>query len=69
MNWRTEEAKLLWAQGQHSMAIQLGRALLNKMRADTQGDAEQLTRLQSLLGKWLAWNRCFFRPLPMFTEK
>jgi hypothetical protein len=53
-----EEAKLLWAQGQHSMAIQLGRALLNKMKADAHGDAEQLTRLQSLLGKWLAWNRC-----------
>jgi len=55
--WRMEEAKLLWAQGQHGMAIRLGQALLERMLAASNSDAEQLTRLQSLLGKWLAWNR------------
>lgn len=55
--WRMEEAKLMWAQGQHGMAIRLGQVLLKRMLAAPNSDAEQLTRLQSLLGKWLAWNR------------
>ncbi|BDA48015.1 Serine-protein kinase ATM [Coccomyxa sp. Obi] len=57
VNWRMEEAKLLWAQEQHSMAIRLGQALLQKMKGASFEDTEELTRLQSLLGKWLAWNR------------
>ena len=52
-----EEAKLMWAQEQHSLAIRLGRALLQKIKGASFEDTEQLTRLQSLLGKWLAWNR------------
>lgn len=57
VSWRMEEAKLLWAQEQHSMAIRLGQALLQKMSRASAGNSEQLARLQSLLGKWLAWNR------------
>lgn len=57
VNFRMEEAKLLWAQEQHSMAIRLGQALLQKMKGASSDDTEQLVRLQSLLGKWLAWNR------------
>jgi len=59
VQWRTEEAKLLWAHGQNSMAIRLASALLRRLQADADADAQQLTRLQSLLGKWLACNRSF----------
>ncbi len=57
MLWRMEEAKLLWAQGQHSMAIRPIQALLARMAAAGQTDAEQLAQLRSMLGKWLALNR------------
>jgi hypothetical protein len=61
--WRMEEAKLLWAQGQSSMAIHLVQALLSRLQAAAAADAGHLLRLQSLLGKWLALNRCHSLPL------
>lgn len=39
------------------MAIRLGQALLQKLKGASFENSEQIARLQSLLGKWLAWNR------------
>ena len=52
---RTEEAKLLWAQGQRSLAMRLAWALLG---SPAPMGKLQRSRLQSLLGKWLSLNRC-----------
>lgn len=51
---RTEEAKLLWAQGQRSLAMRLASALLG---SPAPMGKLQRSRLQSLLGKWLSLNR------------
>ena len=54
MMCRTEEAKLLWAQGQRSLAMRLAWALLG---SPAPMGKLQRSRLQSLLGKWLSLNR------------
>lgn len=51
---RTEESRLLWAQGQRSLAMRLAWALLGSPEPM---DKLQQSRLQSLLGKWLSLNR------------
>ncbi len=62
---RTEEAKLLWAQGQQSMAMRVAWALLGSPGSSASAapmDQLQRSRLQSLLGKWLSLNRCVQSP-------
>ncbi|TVU22297.1 hypothetical protein EJB05_31982 [Eragrostis curvula] len=49
---RLEEAKLLRAQGQHDMAISLGKYLLQK-----HSDKKDLSDVYRLVGKWLAETR------------
>ena len=53
-----EEAKLLWAQGQQSMAMRVAWALLGSPGSPRPMEQLQRSRLQSLLGKWLSLNRC-----------
>ena len=55
---RMEEAKLLWAQGQQSMAMRVAWALLGSSGSAAPMEKLQRSRLQSLLGKWLSLNRC-----------
>ena len=58
---RMEEAKLLWAQGQQSMAMRVAWALLGSSgsaKSSVPVEGLQRSRLQSLLGKWLSLNRC-----------
>lgn len=50
--WQLEEAKLLRAQGQHEMAINLAKYISQKPQFNT--DASDVFRL---LGKWLAETR------------
>jgi hypothetical protein len=52
-----EEAKLLWAQGQQSMAVRVIRALLGSEKSSAPMDHLLRSRLQSLLGRWLSLNR------------
>jgi hypothetical protein len=52
-----EEAKLLWAQGQQSMAVRVARALLGCDKPPAPMDRLLRSRLQSLLGRWLSLNR------------
>lgn len=47
-----EEAKLLRAQGQHDMAISLGKYLLQK-----HSDKKDIADVYRLVGKWLAETR------------
>jgi ataxia telangiectasia mutated family protein len=47
-----EEAKLLRAQGQHDMAISLGKYILQK-----HSDKKNLSDVYRLVGKWLAETR------------
>lgn len=65
MRCRVEEAKLLWAQGQQSLAMRVAWALLGSPAGGSRGSSGspvpmeklQRSRLQSLLGKWLSLNR------------
>ena len=52
-----QEAKLLWAQGQQSMAMRVAWALLGSPGSAAPMDQLTRSRLQSLLGKWLSLNR------------
>ena len=54
-SWHVEEAKLLWAQQRHQVALRLVRALL---AAEVSWPAVQQAQLRSLTGKWLAHARC-----------
>ena len=47
-----EEAKLLRAQGQHDMAISLGKYILQK-----HSDKKDISDVYRLVGKWLAETR------------
>ncbi|KAK1320575.1 Serine/threonine-protein kinase ATM [Acorus calamus] len=49
---RLEEAKILWVQGQHDMAINLARYILQNYQLD-----EDASNVYRLVGKWLAENR------------
>lgn len=60
---RMEEAKLLWAQGQQSMAMRVAWALLGTSGSAVSMEKLQRSRLQSLLGKWLSLNRLLQHPL------
>ena len=59
---RMEEAKLLWAQGQQSMAMRVAWALLGTSGSAAPMEKLQRSRLQSLLGKWLSLNRLLQSP-------
>ena len=63
MMCRMEEAKLLWAQGQQSMAMRVAWALLGTSSSAVLMGKLQRSRLQSLLGKWLSLNRLLRSPL------
>ncbi len=54
-SWHVEEAKLLWAQQRHQVALRLVRALL---AAQVSWPTLQHAQLRSLTGKWLAHARC-----------
>ena len=54
-SWHVEEAKLLWAQQRHQVALRLVRALL---AAEVSWPTLQQAQLRSLTGKWLAHARC-----------
>ena len=54
-SWHVEEAKLLWAQQRHQVALRVVRALL---AAKVSWPTLQQAQLRSLTGKWLAHARC-----------
>lgn len=59
-DWRVEEAKLLWAQGQESAAVQLVNGLLQGLPPASKGadvDNAQRAHLLGLAAKWLAHSR------------
>lgn len=58
--WRLEEAKLLWAQGQTSLALRLLHAMIDRMPAAAGADSAQDAShagLLTLAGKWMAHTR------------
>ena len=59
-HWRLEEAKLLWAQGQSSLALQLLHAVIAALSARSASlDQDSMLHAQLLIlsGKWLAHTR------------
>eukprot|EP00898_Chlorokybus_atmophyticus_P004026 jgi/Chlat1/4624/Chrsp3S05582 len=52
--WRIEEAKLLWGQQQHRLAINLGKFLLQAPPQSQSSAAVVRSSLQSLVGQWLS---------------
>lgn len=56
VEWRIEEAKLLWAQGQKGLAVRVAKLLLNQVECSGQ-QGNLHAQMLCLAGKWLAETR------------